>query len=398
MPDLRRVSVCELGPVEHDRPAGRGPKARDRLGELALSVSGDACDRDDLAGVDLEAEPAHGRGAPVAVHLQVCDLEAGDPADVAGGGSSEDSVVPDHHLGELVGGDSLRRDGADLATRPENRDPIGELEHLADLVRDEDEAPAVRDHLAEDGEQIVDLLRREHRGRFVEDEQRRVPVERLDDLDPLSLADRELPDHGVGVDDEPVALGQLADPRGDGAEVGERPARRPEPERDVLGDRERVHEHEVLVDHPDPVRDRICGRGDADRQPVQPDLALVGLVEAVEHAHQRALAGPVLTEQRVHLAGADVEVDAVVGDHAGKPLRDAPHLQQQGGSIRSGSRSSLGRLIRRAQCPFAYAGTLIEPSLDPGDLLLGLRLHGARRVCTRGCTRIFSPPFLSVIV
>ena len=49
---------------------------------------------------------------------------------------------------------------------------------------------------------------------------------------------------------------------------------------------------------------------------VQPDLALVGLVEAVEHAHQRALAGAVLAEQRVHLARPDVEVDAVVGDHA----------------------------------------------------------------------------------
>ena len=283
--------------------------------------------------------------------------------------------MPDHHLGEFVGGDALRRDGADLAPRPENRDPIGELEHLADLVRDEDEAAAVVDHLAEDGEQIVDLLRREHRGRFVEDEQRRVPVERLDDLHPLALADRKLPDHSVGVDDEPVALGQLADPRGDGTEVGERPARRAEPERDVLGDRERVHEHEVLVDHPDPVRDRVCGRGDADRPPVQPDLALVGLVEAVEHSHQRALAGPVLTEQRVHLARLDVEVDAVVGDHAGKPLRDAPHLEQQGGSIRSGSRSGLGWRIRRTQAPLGLRGNLDRAVLDPGNHLLGLGLH-----------------------
>ncbi len=57
-------------------------------------------------------------------------------------------------------------------------------------------------------------------------------------------------------------------------------------------------------------------RGDGDALAVQEDLALVGVVEAVENVHQRRLAGAVLAEQRMHLSAAQVEVDVVVRDDA----------------------------------------------------------------------------------
>ena len=50
---------------------------------------------------------------------------------------------------------------------------------------------------------------------------------------------------------------------------------------------------------------------------VDVDGAGVGLVHAVQRLHQRRLAGAVLADDRVDGAGADVEVDVVVGDHAG---------------------------------------------------------------------------------
>ena len=43
---------------------------------------------------------------------------------------------------------------------------------------------------------------RQHRGRLVEDEDVRAPVERLEDLDALLLADRDVLDPRVGVDGE----------------------------------------------------------------------------------------------------------------------------------------------------------------------------------------------------
>jgi hypothetical protein len=51
----------------------------------------------------------------------------------------------------------------------------------------------------------------EHRGRLVEDQQAGVAVERLEDLDPLLEADREVLDQRVGVDRQPGALGQFTD-------------------------------------------------------------------------------------------------------------------------------------------------------------------------------------------
>ena len=63
-----------------------------------------------------------------------------------------------------------------------------------------------------------------------------------------------------------------------------------------------------------------CGCAERDLLAVPGDRALVGLVGAGEHLDQGGLAGAVLAEQAVHLAGADVEVDAVEGPDAGERL------------------------------------------------------------------------------
>ena len=106
--------------------------------------------------------------------------------------------------------------------------------------------------LAHDLHQLVDLLRREHRRGLVEDQHLGVVGQRLDDLDALLHADRELLDEPVGVDLEPVPLGQLADPLG-----RLRPVQHAQAagllaaQHDVLGDGEHRDQHEVLVHHAD---------------------------------------------------------------------------------------------------------------------------------------------------
>ena len=87
-------------------------------------------------------------------------------------------------------------------------------------------------------------------------------------------------------------------------------------ERHVLGDRERLHEPEVLVHHPDPRVERLPRIREPDRIAVEQDLALVGPVEAREDVRERALAGAVLAEQRVNLTDRRLEVDAVVRNDA----------------------------------------------------------------------------------
>ena len=61
---------------------------------------------------------------------------------------------------------------------------------------------------------------------------------------------------------------------------------------------------------------------------VEQDLAVIGLGQPVEDVHERGLAGAVLAEQGVDLAGPDLEVDVVVGDDARIALGDAAHLER----------------------------------------------------------------------
>ena len=99
------------------------------------------------------------------------------------------------------------------------------------------------------------LLRRQHGRRLVEDEDVGLAVERLQDLDPLLLADADVLDPRVRVDGEVERVGELLHALL-GRVVVEQHAgvRRLLGEHDVLGHRHDRDEHEVLVHHADPAR------------------------------------------------------------------------------------------------------------------------------------------------
>ena len=79
------------------------------------------------------------------------------------------------------------------------------------LVRDEDHRSPFGRHPSHRPEQHLCLLRCQDRRRLVEDEDPRLAVQRLQDLDSLLLTERELPDAGARVDGEPVARRKLGD-------------------------------------------------------------------------------------------------------------------------------------------------------------------------------------------
>ncbi len=58
-------------------------------------------------------------------------------------------------------------------------------------------------------------------------------------------------------------------------------------------------------------------------------LPFVGAVETHEEIAQRGLAGPVLTEQRMHLSLGGLERHVIVRDDAGKALRHIDGLHRQ---------------------------------------------------------------------
>ena len=217
---------------------------------------------------------------------------------------------------------------ADDLAEADHGDAVGDLAHLAQLVGDEHDRGARLFQLAHDDHELVGLLRGEHGGRLVEHEHLRVAGQRLDDLDPLLHAHRQVFDERVGVDVEAEPRRDLFDLLARGGQV-EQAARlgRLVAEHDVLGDREDGDEHEVLVHHADAGGHGIAGPVEVLHLVVEEHLALVGLVQAVEHVHERRLACTVLAQQAVDLSSLYGEVDVVVRDQAAETLRDAAKFE-----------------------------------------------------------------------
>ena len=210
----RVARVGHVLAVERDRALGGLAQPDDRLDELVLAVAGDAGDPEDLARPDLEVDAADGLAAAVVRDLAGPATFSADVARVATrrgrrrAGRSRPTISSARSSSSV----SRRDPRADDPAAPDDRDPVGDLEDLVELVADEDDAVALLGEPAEDGEDLLGLLRRQHGGRLVEDEDPGVAIERLEDLDPLLPADGQLADLDVGVDLEAEPLAELDDP------------------------------------------------------------------------------------------------------------------------------------------------------------------------------------------
>src|SRR5208283_1462498 len=219
---------------------------------------------------------------------------------------------------------------ADNPAAAENSYPVGDLLHLLQLVADEDDRLPRCLQFAHDAEKLVGLARGEHGGGLVENDNARLAVQGLDDLDPLLDADGQVLHDRVRVDGEPVAARELEHVLAGLPAIEQSEHRRAlHTQHDVLGDGEDRHQHEVLVDHAYPGGQGVAGVVESDDLAVDENLAHVGLQEPVEDVHQRRLAGSVLAEQGVDLARLNGEVDAVIGNEAAKTFCDPTQLELQ---------------------------------------------------------------------
>ncbi len=343
-------------------PGARRSQPGERLGQLALAVAGHAGDAEHLAAAHGERDVVDRDRAALARHAQPGDDEAfGAEVDRSAVGNQLDRP-PHHQVGELLATRRRRQHLAGDRAVAHDCDAVGERQHLVELVGDEHQAAARAGDAAQGSKQLLDLAGCQHRCRLVEHEQPRHSVEHLEDLDALALADRQLPHVRRRIDVHLVGRAELREAGGDGIEA--RPAQRVAasvaagvaPEGHVLGDRQRRHEHEVLVDHAHAGGDGVGWRPQPQRFTVEQHLTGVGLLQAEQDLHQRRLAGAVLAQQGMHLAAPDVEVDAVVGHDAGKRLGDAAHLQQRR-PRRRGRRHD----VRRPRCPPAPNRMALRP-------------------------------------
>jgi len=145
----------------------------------------------------------------------------------------------------------------------------------------------------------------------------------LDDLHSLADACGELPDVRIRVNFESVALGDVDDlvPGSGRIEASALP------ESDVLPHGEGVDEAVMLMDHADAVPGGIDRVIDDAVLSIEGHRTVVRQRQTDDHLHEGRLAGPVLSEDAVDLAGVEIEIDRVAGDHLPIPLGHPPQLE-----------------------------------------------------------------------
>ncbi len=214
-----------------------------------------------------------------------------------------------HHVRHFLCVRLRREHIADELTVTEDRYAVGERFDFVHFVRDYDDGLSVVAHVAQHGEELVGLLRRENGGRLVKDENVRAAVEDLYDLDRLLLGDGHIVDLLRRIDAEAIFIADLADLCRGRLEI----ELAGQTENDVLRRRQHIHELEMLMDHANAVVKGVLGGADDNFFPVDLDLALVRKIDAGEHIHKRRLAAAVFAEQREDLSAVDVQPYLIVG-------------------------------------------------------------------------------------
>ena len=236
---------------------------------------------------------------------------------------------------------------ADVAPEPQHGDPIGDLEDVVEVVRDEDDSEPLFGESADELENLIGLRDAQRGRRLVEDHDARVPHHRAADRNRLALAAGEardrLPDRPDGRHAQ--ALERLRRPllHRRLTEATDEVVLLPS-EVHVLDDVQVVAERKILVDDLDPELRRVLRAADRDLLPVEPRLALVDRVDAGDALDQRRLAGAVVAHERHHLAGAHLEVDVGQRIDRTEALADSTRLERRrrGGGGRGGGLGGRG--------------------------------------------------------
>ena len=335
---LRDVAHAQDGPLpdggvgdvlaaEGDLAGLQGLQPRQAVDQLRLAVAVDAGDADDLSGPDREGHVLH---CVVAVgpggHRHALHLEDG----LLGLGrllmDRELHIPAHHHAGELLPAGLGDVHGADILALPQDGAPVRHGHDLVEFVGDEQNGLALRRQILHDLHQLVDLLGRQHGGGLVENQDLVVPVEHLQDLRPLLHAHGDVLHQRVRVHLQAVLLRQGQDLLPGLVLLQEAVAARLHAQDDIVQDGEALHQFEVLVHHADPQRVGVIGIFDLHHLAVLFDDALLRLVQAEQHAHQRGLSGAVLAQQRVDLAPLQLERDVIVCNDSRKALGDVQHF------------------------------------------------------------------------
>ncbi len=255
--------------------------------------------------------------------------------------------APDHETDDVRRSGRRRDAAARVASVAKHDEAIRHGLHLFDEVRNIDDRDAARLQTADEIEQRADVGLAEAAGRLVEHEDTTADGERAGDFDQLLCGGLEIAGERVGRDVGVTELAQrLRRNRAHTIALDDAAARRLDAEEDVLHHAEVRRERQLLVDHRDAGAACVQRIARRVRRTVEPHGAGVRSQGAREDGHQRALAGPVLADERADLARTHAEVHRIERHGGAERLADAVHLESRrvygfSHRERSGCKSSL---------------------------------------------------------
>ena len=296
--------------------------------QLPLAIALHAGDAQNLAFSDREGDLVQHLPVPVVGEFEIPYLQHRRPGLGLLLLDGQDHVPAHHQPADLLLGGVGGVVHAHGPAAPQDGHAVRDLLDLLQLVGDEDDGVPLLLEMDQLLEELHRLLGGEHGGGLVQDQDLGAPDQGLQNLHLLLHAHRDVHDLGVGVHFQIKLFAEFLG-EGDGlVEIHEELALPGLHAQDhVLRHRQAGHQHEVLMDHADPMGDGHGGGGEGNLFPLDKDFAVGGLLHAEEHLHQGGLARPVLPHEGMDLALLHQEVHPLVGgDAVGVDLVDAPHL------------------------------------------------------------------------
>ena len=218
----------------------------------------------------------------------------------------------------------------------------------------DDDGVALGAHFAQDSKELVRLLRGQHGGGLVQNQNIRAAAEHLDDFHRLFFTHGHVVDFLIQIHFQSEAGAELLRLHGQLALHAQQ---------DVLPGGEHIHQLEVLMDHADAHADGLAGTADGDLLAIQVNQAAVGLIDAGQHVHHGGLAAAVFAQQGQNLPTVDRQADVVVGLHGAKGFAEVFQPDGLHGTLGRGMHKSTFLYV--VQClfvtvrmlPFSKCGT-----------------------------------------
>jgi len=238
-----------------------------------------------------------------------------------------------------------------ISPAPQHGKAVAERLHLAELVGNHQDGDLLAfGHAAQKGQHLVRFARGHHRGRLIEDQEPLVEIQKLEDLQLLLLARRQVRDLAVQPHPERHPVHERLQRPLLGAPVDD--ARRIGAGHDqIFGRRQAGHQREMLVDHADPLRLRLPGAVQRYAHTIKEDRTRIRAVKAHDALDQRGLAGAVLAQKGMEGPGGNLHRHLVQRAHRAEDLGDALGRQRQD----AGARRSI-----RGQDDLAHLGPVIS--------------------------------------